>query len=167
MGVGKIVADVGGGVVTKKVVDKVLDNEGDNKSFGKSAASIGAGVVAAKVIDDTLDKREEAKEQQKDGDGFGVGTVALAAGAGYAVSHMVDKAEMKKMTQEGMQADKSAARANPFATQPVAAKLPTQQAQPQNSFETAVKEQMQNIQQGVDNKGMNQQAVEAGQELSV
>ena len=119
MGVGKLAADVAGGIVTKKAMDKVLDNEGEDKSFVKSAAGVGAGLVAAKVIDDTIDKRKEAKEQEGEKQGLGfVKSAALGAGAGFAATTLLhNKDDIKKMTQQDVKDTSMLERANPFAQQ--------------------------------------------------
>lgn len=158
MGVGKIVADVGGGIVTKKVVDKVLDNEGENASMGKTVASVGAGVVAAKVIDDALDKREEQKKEgkeSKEGGSNTVATVGAAVAAGAAVKAAYDTNEMKKMMQQDMQAKGAAQRENPFAKDRTPLQQSAQKELQNSSFASAVQQQQGNLQQTVDGKGMN------------
>ena len=169
MGVGKLAADVAGGIVTKKAMDKVLDNEGEDKSFVKSAAGVGAGLVAAKVIDDTIDKRKEAKEQEGEKQGLGfVKSAALGAGAGFAATTLLhNKDDIKKMTQQDVKDTSMLERANPFAQQQPQLETGINQQFQNSSFMEAIQQQQGNLQQAVDGKGMNEQAAETGQEFSV
>ena len=157
MGVGKVVAEVGGGIATKKVVDKVLDNEGDNKSLGKTAVSVGAGLAAAKVIDDAMDKKEDEKESK----GSGVATVAGVVAAGAAVKAAMDVKEMKEN-----QAQQNVARTNQFqAYQGTQAKQI--ENNPPSSFQTMIKQQEANIQQEADGAGMHVESPAFDSEYSV
>lgn len=143
MGVGKVVAEVGGGIATKKVVDKVLDNEGEDKSLGKTAVSVGAGIAAAKVIDNAMDKKDEKKESK----GNGVATAASVVAAGAAVKAAMDVKEVKENQQ-------NAARVNQFqAYQGTKAKQI--ENNPPSSFQTMIKQQQANIQQEADGAGMH------------
>ena len=146
MGVGKVVAEVGGGIATKKVVDKVLDNEGDNKSLGKTAVSVGAGIAAAKVIDNAMDKKEEKHEEK----GSSVGKVAGVVAAGAAVKAAMDVNEMKK----NQEAQNAANRVNPFQEYQG---TPAKQIEnnPPSSFQAMMNQQQANIQQEVDGAGMH------------
>lgn len=136
MGVGKVAAEIGGGIATKKVVDNVLDNKGDNKTLGKTAVSVGAGVAAAKVIDDVADKD------------VGVGTVVAAGAAGAAVKVAMDKKQEAEAKEQ--------ARKNPFEKYQ-ATSANNKQAE-NSSFQNLMKQQQQSIQQEINGKGMGIEA---------
>lgn len=169
MGVGKLAADVAGGIATKKVMDKVLDNEGEDKSVLKSVAGVGAGLAAAKVIDDTIDRRQEAKAMQGEKQGLGfVKSAALGAGAGFAATTLLhNKDDIKQMTQQDMKDTSVRGHVNPFLEQQPQLETGINEQFQNSSFMEAVKQQQNNLQQAVDGKGMNEQAAENGQEFSV
>jgi hypothetical protein len=162
MGVGKVVAEVGGGIATKKVVDNLLDNEGDNKSLGKTALSVGAGIAAAKVIDNAMDN--DNKEEQHEAKGSGIGTVAGVVAAGAAVKAAMDVNSMKKemAEQDGTE------RANPFQDYEATSVAPKQiENNAQNSFQALMRQQENNLQQTADNRGMNLEGADLDAEFSV
>lgn len=150
MGVGKVVAEVGGGIAAKKVVDKVLDNEGDDKSFGKTAVSVGAGIAAAKVIDEMMDK-DDKQEEKQEAKTNGVATVAGVVAAGAAVKAAMDVNSMKK----DMENQNEAERQNPFQSYEATGVNPQLPNASQNSFQAVMQQQEANLQQEVDGMGMN------------
>lgn len=166
MGVGKTVATVGGGIAAGKVINEVLDNEGDEKSVGKTVAAVGGGVVAAKLIsgamDETKEKKKEDKEaESKDDDkGDTLTKVASVVAAGSAVKAAMDTSDMKKMMKENQTPAQ-----NPFAK---GVSAPQGQLEGQtNSFQAAVSAQQNNIQKNVDAKGLNNNGLETEQEYNV